>query len=397
MTDLNTPKHENYVAQATGPNGEERFELVKALGAQDAIDQLRRRGFTNIQLETDDSIRTFPGGGGADAPNLIVRDLIRMRGLSNTGMWFFVLWISYRTFIWPVGAVLVGLAARRLAGAPMGWVDALLGVLALSPACIAAAAMMRSAFVCFRKIQQHYVMGRYDQVLALIPEFERVMRRRPSPEFVAVAATEWRAKSLAKQGHLTEALAEVEQLTQLPGIKPLLHCCIRAEVFIAASKPEEALPCFDTATDTEPTNPLGWLGKCDVLAIYLDRPREARECFEHLRSLPLSPQTRELVLCIEGAVLLAEGKHADARVVLEECLPRIQRKAKTMPIAVGLESILKAQLAIACAKAGDHSLALSYFESAQPYLELHKLDFLLARCRREIISIEPSAGSRGRP
>src|SRR4051794_26618403 len=124
---------QNYLVRCTDPRGVSCVERVQASGAQDAIDQLAERGFTNIRLESDDFHRMIPGGGGADQVNLSPRDLTRMKRLSPMGNRLFRLWIAYRSMPAPLLIAVGGFVARRIGGAPMGWLDAVLGVVLLAP------------------------------------------------------------------------------------------------------------------------------------------------------------------------------------------------------------------------------------------------------------------------
>lgn len=129
---------------------------------------------------------------------------------------------------------------------------------------------------------------------------------------------------------------------------------------------------------------MGWLGMIDPLALELDRASEARACLERVKSLPMNPMMQKGLLYPEGMVLLAERKYSEARARFEAVLPWIKKQETFSPNARGLQVMARAQLAIAFAKLGDHEAALAHFTFARRFLELHKINTLLSRCKREL-------------
>ena len=159
---------------------------------------------------------------------------------------------------------------------------------------------------------------------------------------------------------------------------------IKATVYANANEFDKVAECYKTLTEKEPENTMGWLGMVDPLALYLNRPIEARACFERARALPLSPTTQSSMGYLEAMVLLSEENFIAAKEKFEEQLPAIEAMAQVSPIGEGWRAMLLSQLAIACARLGEIDAARAHFEIARPVLEMQEFDPLLERCKREL-------------
>lgn len=373
----------NYMVRAKDERGKSVVEIVQAASAQNAIDRMSASGHTDIELETDDFMRALPGAGGADVTGLPARDLLRSITLAPVAGLLYLFWIAYRAFLIPVGICVAAIVIRRACGSPWNWIDVIVGGCLLVPAALVLI-HREGAMGQFRKIQREYARARFDRVLRLVDRFEKASWKHVKRELALSIVTEWRGRALVRTGKLDEALALVEKLRSQPGIAPAHYWHLRALMYATAKQNAKSLECYEEIARTEPGNPLGWMGMIDPLALRLGRPREARQCLERLQNLPQGRLTKEGTCYVEGQVLLAEGRFADARERFERYAPMLRAQVPSTPMSVGLLAVMHAQLAIACARSGDPTSALRYYRAALPFLTLHKMDELLSRCKRDL-------------
>lgn len=375
---------ENYLVRGVDASGRKATERVLATNAQGAIDEMTRRGYSRVEILTDDLDRSLPGGGAADEVRLSPATAGRLSDSVSFGwsIWLFVL--VHRGLLLFALIPLVLFSLRRLTGAVLGWQDVLLGIMLLIVLAQLIVDVYGKPLGIFRRMQRRYIDGHFDEAQKLIDQFERASQGKLSSDFVAATTTEWRAKTLAKQGRVAQALALTESLHDSATIKLAFYFHVKAMVYSIAQQREEALECYRLLAEHDPNNPLGWLGMSDILAIHLDRPTEARECLERVKKLPVNPGLRDAMGYGEAIVLLAEKKYPEARAMFEQCLPVLQRQRRTTPIAEGLLAMARAQLAIACARMSDHATARAHFKKSRRSLEIHRADQLLARCLTEV-------------
>ncbi len=382
MADSPTPL-QNYLIRGTDPAGAKQLERIQATSAQHAMDQLTQRGFTQIELETDDFVRSLQWAGGADETEIKPQTLIRLKEMSWLTFQFFLAWTVYRTLLIPV-LVLVGVfLLRRIFHLPLNYWDFLLGALFFSPLAILLLGSNENGKLR-RRMEIEFVQGDFETVIKLADQLAAKEQAEVPPKPPGVHSIQFRARALARMGKTAEAIHLVERLRDNSEVKPAQFQLIKATVYDCADQPQKVYECYKTATEIEPQNPMGWLGMIDPLAMYLDRPAEARQHLEHVRTLPLSSMLKDGTKYCEAIILLAEGKYPEARTLFEAYLPILNGFTRIAPTACGMRAMLLAQLALCCVRTGDMKLARRHFKIAEPFLTVHRIEPLLSRCKREL-------------
>ncbi len=370
-----------YFVRGTNPRVGSSVERVQATSAQDAINQLRKQGFTDIKLETDDVTAAIPTDG-ADGPTKLdpAQQLKLRRSLGPP--WFDVLKEEYGRMSPLVIVVVTALIGRKFIKPTVDWVDIFLAGCLLVPA-FRAFFRPNSPTAVLISLETHYLNGSFEKALALVPKLEEVSRSSLSPELHALSIVQWRSRIFAKLGRLDDALADIETLRAFPTLHPAMFFDLQRTAFLAAREHQKYFECGEQFARSHPDNPLGWLTMINALA-ELNRPAEARACLNQLRKLPLSPELEAGARSAEAGVLLAEGNYIKAKPLLEESLKYLEPNYNRMPISRLGESVLRGELSIASARTGEIAAARKYFGQAQRLLETHKVEPLLSRCKREL-------------
>ncbi|MBS0198547.1 MAG: tetratricopeptide repeat protein [Planctomycetes bacterium] len=358
-------------------------QRIAAVDSEGAVRQAAKRGLENIEVLADDFTAILP-----DATPIGVRpadpdQVHRVSKRTPAANEILRLLQTYHSFGWLPATGVVILIARRFLARPPGVYDAVLLGLLFVPLALWALNRNRPSDL-FRRMQLASVEADFQSVLDLADEFERVRKGKLSEEYVIIVCTDWRSKTLARLGRLEEALELVDRLKSDPRINPAVYWHQRAQTYSSARQYDRALECYQEFTRLEPNNAMGWFGLIDTMALWLNRPAEARAAFKHLQELPVSGALVAGVQYSEAMILLAESKFAEARSLFETCLPHFVRTARSTPIARGLVALIRAQLAIACAKTADMEAARRYLRDAEPFLKLHRVDALLARARTAV-------------
>lgn len=376
------PTDNPFLIRVTDARGATSVRRVHAPTAQEALDEAASLGWGHAELLSSDFHTFIPDYGGTAKSDSVVRpeDWIFFKNPSRLARELRWVWIMYRTFWWaPLGGA-GALVWRRLAGKPISYADALPVLLILAPA-ILLLFTRSGASSLYDEVQRRYLAGDWPGVLTLVDKLERALRRQGSNDMADLVSAEWRGRALARLGRTAEAMAGADRLAQNPRIKPLAVLHVRNMIHGASKNHEGVLACATEAASLEPHNAMGWLGLVDVLALWLNRPAEARLALEQARARCIFPADEAWGLDYsEAMVLLAEGKHAAARALFEKCLPRV--RAIRTPISRGLLAMLQAQLAIACGRTGDLEAAKAHFAAARPHLERIDAEPLLSRARQ---------------
>ncbi len=317
-------------------------------------------------------------------PAQYMQDLLEIKASSPLKNWVFLIGRLYKSFRVLIFLILGVLALRRFMSVPLNGWDLAIGLMLFMPL-LMLFILPKVAAYSQNDIMEEYFRGNFENVLDLCDKYFKAAAVYRTPEEIATVTTEYRAKCLAKDGKLNEALALVEMFrSTFPSVPASKYLHIKATVYATANEFDKAVECYRTLTEKEPENTIGWLGMVDPLALYLNRPVEARSCFERARALPLSPSTQSSIGYLEAMVLLSEENYAAAKAKFEEQLPAIEAIAQMSPIGEGWRAMMLAQLAIACARLGEMDAARAHFEIAKPMLEVQKLEVLLERCKREL-------------
>ncbi len=372
MTEPAAGNPQNYLIRGRDNAGAKQLERVQAHSAQHAINQLTERAFTEVELETDDFFRSLPGGAGADVGEPMGVETLQMIGVAiDRGIVIFT--------------VLPGLLLAIRLALGYGWnrLDTTIGIFLLAFTSLLWVYWNSRAKLYYR-MQQQYVKGNFERVLSLVEQYERIARTPQSNDADTCVCLHQRTKALAGLGRISEAIEMIESHYADSKITFALRCSFMGFAYSAVNNHEASLRTFRELSESEPSNPMGWMGMIDPLALVLNQPREARHCLEKLKSLSLSRSNIQMLHGCEGSVLLGEGNFAAAARQLEQALRWARRRKKFSPIGFLLEAVITAELSIAHSRTGDPNAAHKHFRLARPLLELHKIEPLLSRCKREL-------------
>ncbi len=364
-----------YIIRAMNREGRQVLETVRAVSAEEAVTQMKMRGFSDIQLETSDFETIFQA---ETQGRVSAEDRLKLRHPTDLQRFMFHLKCNLRGLSPLVALGLAVVGARRIMGLTPNFWDIAAVVLVILPVFFALRTTRRLNSI--REVQVAYVRGDFDTVLAIA---DRSAKRGASPATAAWAAY-WKSKVFTRRGRVAEAIQQVEARGMIAGISPVAVEVHRALVFQTAKRYDDAIDVYRALTVSAPKDSVGWMGLTELLAIHRGDAVEARRCFEQLMSLTLSVNIRPMVELLEGYVLMAESRFAEARPRLEAPLRGFEQLEVHQPLYAFAIASLLGHLAIACQYTGDQGLALKHARRALPMLELHQIEPLASRCKAEI-------------
>ncbi len=235
----------------------------------------------------------------------------------------------------------------------------------------------------FHALQRAYVAGEWERVLDLGPSTARAFRRYGSVG-ASLQMETWKGRALAHLGRAEEGVRGLEVFRNHPSVPPASYFFQLSLVYGAAHDHERALACIEKAIALVPEDYIGWLSKAEVLAEQLGRPVEAREAIEKCRGMTMAQWARRAFALVEGKVLVAEGRHAEARPMLEAAVPMLERSTRQSPYAEYFVRTTYCQLVLACAGCGDREAAREYFRLAERFLRAQGDARAIGRCREVV-------------
>ncbi len=377
------PQHRPYLFKATDSSGKSVVTEVVTDSTTNALRYAHEHGFTNVQILTDEISSLLPTADLPNAPRLKPADLERIQ--TTRGLWawrLFTLRLVYRPYGLLPLAGLLGILACILWSASLP-VYVICAVPIAFPLAVVAS-KGPSAASRFRKLQNLYISGRFEEVLRFIPILEQSMKGFTPDANVAFVATQWRSKAMTRLGRLDEALADIDQLGARPDIAPSQVETLRLFAFGCARQYEQVAESARRLQELEPNNPTGYLAHAETLAVWMNRPSEARVSLEKARSLAVSDGLKDLLLAAEGEVLLAEGHFREARIALESAVRVLRTKAVATPFARPALALIETQLAVAFAHLGDQDAARRHWRSAEPLMRLHDMEPWVTKAERAV-------------
>ncbi len=179
---------------------------------------------------------------------------------------------------------------------------------------------------------------------AVAADFERAASLQPN----AASIPSWRARSLAQQGLIAEALAEAARAVDLDPLAPGRHIAL-AELSLSLGRYDEAIAAAKLATALEPRLIRGRAIEARALLL----GGRARHCAE----LPLGPHR-----VLRASCLAASGRDAEADTIIRTVLDDI--RASNVRIPDYTEVITYEDLAVDYALRGDAENALFWAATA---------------------------------
>ncbi len=369
----------SYLFRAKDANGRTIVDDVMALSADDAMRRLRQKGYTAIELQDDDLV---PRDGENQELSADVRRTVspQIRLQLNTATprrarWLTVVNTYRQGYARDLIAVAI-LVGRRCLNYPFSWIDYLLLAFLALPLLLVFA-LTRSGDRYFN-LQLAALENRSDDVLKLVDKLEPTLRKLGAHG--ALEAATWRAKALARLGRMDEALSMMERAKAQPGLEPATYQNRLAGVYATAWDFANVRKCHEEAIRLAPDQPLGYLGLAEVLALRFNETDSARQALDKVRSFTLTPESERMLIHIDGIIALNERRFDDARRSFETMRADLAERARSVPLALGVQRFSEALLTMACAGGGDHAAAKQYYSECKDFLRLHQEDDLLQRC-----------------
>jgi tetratricopeptide (TPR) repeat protein len=372
----------NYVWTARDPSGKTVVEEIAAESAAEAEKLLRARGYSDLVLKEDDVIAAV-NAGFSDRPTIFGEEIKatatdRLKHRDNTSTNFFSAIVNGINQSKVFCLVIVGLAIY--AGFRGHWVSVAILAVGLL-AWLAFIVCISLPLVYYHKLIKASDWERWDEVLSLV-ETVRAVRKY---SIVGVPETELirnRAKAIAGQGRLHEALAEYKQCEGRPDCPSWLYKLFVASLYGIAKDYDKAIE-YNLQSIAEKPGPTGWVDLSNRYARYKRDPVKAREAMAEADKSPMPDVARPFRIRCLGIISYLEGDYAAAKSDLESAIELLD-KAKSRPFRDGNLSVARAYLCCVLAKQGDIAGAKRSFALAKEYLIATKENELLAECRQLI-------------
>lgn len=367
-----------YILTAKSPNGSTVTEAIHAPSADDAVLTLHERGYSEIQLHTDDVGALYSKQN--EIPNITPAEYLQHR--DRQGRWFSFLFVARKLYAdsWKMNLVFLAIVVvRRFFNLPWNWIDYVnIGVL-LFPAVFAAIAqLIPHSSHTYNKLVEAASWGRWQEVIDLLPSLEG--KKGMPPEELAFR----HAQALAGLGRLPEALKIVEPYSDGARMPQWLYYGRLSDLYDAAGQPQKSVPCLEHAVELAPGNATVLLD----LAMALLRNRtdlsRVRKLVDECRSHALSDVMVPFAKQAEGMIALEEGENRRAKEILTEVLQQLSAFAGASALVGACLDRVHALLAIAEARLGNSESARQHFQQAEPRLRALRTHDLLKRCCEEL-------------
>ena len=375
-----------FILKGLNPKGRTRTTRVQAESGHEAIAALEAEGWTQLETLTDDVVASIEGSMPLDdhAEIFTAGEMVTLRTATPLRAMFVSTLAAWRAgwFLPVIGIVmLIGrLATGRSVFGAVDYVIALL-LIFLAPILVIGVSLLSPAVRTFRAIQDAKVEARWEDVLQLCKANPFAALGEPR---ATVELTTCRAQALAGLGRRDAALEEIGKLEVDPRVERWIYLSRLSIVYDALREYDAKYEVLLEASEEAPDEASVLLALVEVLACDLRKPAEARIALEALETHAISPDNRAAIAMMEGCIELEEGKFEAARTHFERSQPAFDRIARGLPEAKALVHTNQTFLAIACARTGDHERARHLYAQARPFLEAHRVDDLIGRCREVI-------------
>lgn len=368
-----------YLLSGRDPRGKSVTERVDATSADEAVQIARETlGLDRVVLHTDDAGALYSRQADV-AEHISPRDFLRFRDLPAPLASFLVMAkLFYMRWFWVMLLAAGILAFRRRQGRPWGAIDWLETVILLSPCLLALVpAFFRGLAGEYNRLIDAVAWGRWQEVLDLTTQLEG---SKIPPEELAFH----RAKALSGLGRFDEGLAVVAPFGDGTTIPQWMYYSRLSDVYRVARRINDAQMSLDRSLELAPDNPTVMIdvGLSDTR--HGRDPQRARDLLKRAREHALSDVLVPFASRLEGQILLAEARPAEAIPLLEDALRRLSAFRHASPLIGNSIDYTEAAVALAHAAAGHPDVALQHARRALPRLRVHNEDDLLARLRAAV-------------
>ena len=383
--DQPAPQPAEYVLSGKTSTGTRSYERIEASTANEAVELLRARGYSDVRIHRDDSVRlvpTSPQSRERQKEHLSPREAAEVYEIDSRAKDLWHRTKQLRGFLFPALVATAYLLLRRVRHKPIEFFDVdAVGLLILIAWVIW---YVTRGVRLLRKIELASMNADYDRVLSLLPAVAAAMKRTLGDAAAAMSEIRYRSKVLGRRGQLAEALAEVEKLKSIPECTKGHYWLCRSMAFEYAREWEQAIECLHEAIECNPDDATPWMSIASISALWLENAQAARIAMDAASSIPAGVQASRLSELVGANVAILEGRYDVARGTLERLLPIFLRAVPVHPSYLAAVAITRVHLTIACARLGDKSKARRHFKEASRFLSRHNEQILLDRCRRAL-------------
>jgi tetratricopeptide (TPR) repeat protein len=350
-----------YLATVRRPDGRKFIENVVASSADEAVRILRKRGYDEVVLHTDDVGALFTRQL-EKAKHISPGDYLLLRDLPPGVGLFVVLTLKGYRMTW-LATVLAALylVYLRAAGRPWAFWDWICVAILLFPPAFAVvvAVLGGRARARHQQMVDALYLGRWEETLW---RADRVGLKVP-PHDIALR----KAQALAGLDRVDEALKLVEPFGDGKAVPGWFFRSMLAQVYEFARRRDEAIAQLEQAVELAPENATMRLGLARQIIWQKRDARRARELLAQARAHALSDMTSPFADLLDGLILLEEGRPRDALLVLETT-HKVFRARRHMPL--GYLPVEQAMLgrALAHAALGESDAALTLYSEVRPRL-----------------------------
>jgi HAMP domain-containing protein len=371
-------QHE-YLLTGRRTDGLKVTERVEAASADAAVESLRKRGFSEIVLHTDEVMALHPGQSSV-AEVITPQEYVELRNIGGFwgGVWFMArrMYRSMRgTNLFLLG--LIGI--RRFMGVPWNLWDWLVAATLLFPLVFVLAIQVFSPTRRYTRFLHAVAWGQWDDVLRQIGGLEG---RVPAYDLAAQ-----KAKALAGLGRLDEALQVIHQVANDPQVPPWLFQSFLEDVYTRAHKTDEAIQAAEKAVELAPDNATVLLNLALDYLAHRRNVSRARQLIEQVRSHALSDLLVPMFQIAEGLLALEDGHFQKAKLHLDAAATGLAPFQNASPLIGAFQDNIHAYQAIVAVAIGDAVGAQRHFRAAEPRLRALRSVELLGRCQQALAKI----------
>jgi tetratricopeptide (TPR) repeat protein len=364
----------------TGRNdaGKRVTDMVKTATAEDALEIMKERGFTDLVLHSDEVTAVLFRPSKFKNRLNFKQILNASRRTPLQGLWHAVR-KSIGLYLVIVLVFALGNLALHLLGNGFEWVNsfAILSVgLVVMPAWLFLRLFFFGGLRQSHRRLQEMAGARWDVLLQSLSRGGKI----PAHDRAFMTA-----KALAGLGKLDEGLREYEPYRDCEDIPEWIYWFRRADLFRTGGEHEQDVACLEHAARLSPLNPTVLLTMSLVALRYRHDVQLGRELLTRACRHPISDTTQFRVTEIEGLIALYTNDPARARELLEQSLKELEVN-RSNPLSQLMDAFIRINLATALAQLGEREAAERHFRQTEPLLRAHRRNDLIDDYQKAIVT-----------
>lgn len=362
--------------------GKKNFQRVNAASVQEAKEALLAKGFTHLQLQTDDAYltasRTTREGPRVSDVFTPQQQAEMMRKSDKSFLWIISQAIKNGGFLYAIP--MAWLAYRRYRSFDWSWLD--VAIIAAPVLLFGFFAFLSLNSYLYAKINEARQWHRWDDVLSLVYKIQ-VMGSCTGVKLPAHEIARQRAGAFAGKKQLAEALEEMQPYAN-GKIEPWLYYAHLAGIYELAHEKEKAIEANLKSIELAPANHgAGYIDLAFRLIRYRHDVTAAREALGQAEKMENPEVAKSFLSRTRGMIAIEEGNFAEAKTHLARALTESRPFEKAM-LMYGNIALTKAYLCLAETGLGNFSEAKRYVREVEPFLVATEENELLTACRQGI-------------